>query len=138
MKQIAHRNVGYFIGEGNIAGGTEGSVTKQIEDLQNDFQQYLTEKSVPSEDAAEARGDEVNLDDVVVEMYRITLDFGMKRGNPMNHVYLYSKELDVPVLASKLGGNYVKDNSPQKIMESNMESSLLEEKFLPYVKIFFL
>ena len=122
LRQIAKRCFGYFIGEALIAGGSLGSVETQFQKVQNEFKRFLTENH--NEGCSQDTVDVIfeSTKDVKVEMYKISLDFGMKEGNPnpMNHVYLYSKEFEVPVLASKLGGNYVEHNSPQKILESHI------------------
>ncbi|XP_063720879.1 deoxynucleoside triphosphate triphosphohydrolase SAMHD1-like [Symsagittifera roscoffensis] len=115
LLQIQLRDIGKIVCEANV--DELSSYNKSyLQDLKKKFNSYLELKSM------NLQGDQIlRKDELDIQFYRTVLDFGMKgQDNPMNYVWLYSKDQNSQTeMAKNLDWDWDK-MTPKKINENSV------------------
>ena len=116
LRKIQLRDIGKIVCEANV--DELSSYNKSyLRELKKKFTSYLQLKSM------HLPGDQfLRKDKLDIQFYRTVLDFGMKgQDNPMNYVWLYSKDQNSQVeMAKNLDWEYWDKMTPKKINENNV------------------
>ena len=138
LRKIQLRDIGKIVCEANV--DELSSYNKSyLRDLRRKFASYLQLKSMNLQVDQILKKDELD-----IQFYRTVLDFGMKgQDNPMNYVWLYSKDQNSQTeMAKNLDWEYWDKMTPKKINENNVflsancatveQVKLVEELFVDF------